>query len=187
MEPLSLYLALYRYLEGHGATVQFPGTQRNYLHTYTDVSPDTIARSEIYLSITKPEEAHGEAFNIADTDKPGSWGAKWSSICEYFGLKGGDPDNTGWKDIDQWWYDHLNDYERMCNEYGLEKREISPTTWNLVKIGHTLIDRNREFSLDKIRNLGFTETYAVGFSYFRVFESLERKKAIPPRDAMCMR
>ncbi|EHA22330.1 hypothetical protein ASPNIDRAFT_136740, partial [Aspergillus niger ATCC 1015] len=64
---IALYLSLYRYVYGYGATVPFPGTPTNYVYTFTDSSQDIISRAEIYLSVVKPDEANGEAFNIADT------------------------------------------------------------------------------------------------------------------------
>jgi hypothetical protein len=57
---------LYRYFNGPGATAVFIGSYINYIHTYTSSSQDIIARSELYLSLKKPDQAHDEAFNIAD-------------------------------------------------------------------------------------------------------------------------
>lgn len=55
-----------------------------------------IAKAEIYLSVVKPEEANGEAFNITDTATPGPWSMKWPILTEYFGLKGtGQGDKAG--------------------------------------------------------------------------------------------
>lgn len=179
--PIALYLALYRYINGPGARVQFPGTIGNYHHTYTDVSPDTMARAELYLSLVKTGESHCQAFNVADTDTPGSWSAKWPSICRYFGLEASEFVDDKWTEIDSWWYANQTAYERMCAEYGLQKQLVSPTAWSLMKMGHTLFDQNRELCLEKIRGLGFTEDHPVGSSYFRVFEDFERLRIIPPK------
>lgn len=67
------------------------GTAANYRHTYTHSSQDIIAKSEIYLSVVKPEEANGEAFNTADHDTAASYVEKWPLIVDYFGLKGVGP------------------------------------------------------------------------------------------------
>ena len=72
--PTALYLALYRYVNGPGAVAKFPcraGT--SFVYTFSDSSQDVIVRSEIYLSIVKPDEADGEGFNTANTAKPSSW------------------------------------------------------------------------------------------------------------------
>jgi hypothetical protein len=91
LEPQALFLALWRYVYGHGAEVPFLGTDANYKHLNTDSSHDVMARSEIYLSVTKPQEAHGEAFNIADYATPTSWVTKWPILAGWFGLKGVPP------------------------------------------------------------------------------------------------
>jgi len=113
VEPLALYLSLYRYINGPGASVTFPGTKKNFTYTYTDSSQDMIAKAEIYISVVKPEEANGEAFNITDTATPGPWSMKWPILTEYFGLKGTGPGGKGWEDIDVWWNGHQEDYRRM--------------------------------------------------------------------------
>lgn len=91
LEPVALFLALWRYVNGHGAEVPFIGTGPNYRHTNVDSSQDIIARSEIYLSIEKPDEANGEAFNTADYTTPASWVERWPVLTSYFGLKGVGP------------------------------------------------------------------------------------------------
>ncbi|KAJ0413622.1 hypothetical protein BJY00DRAFT_296626 [Aspergillus carlsbadensis] len=180
VEPMALYLMLYRYVNGPGATAVFPGSYSHYIHTCTPSSQDIIARSELYLSIEKPEQAHGEAFNTADNATPAPWTLVWPKLCEYFGLKaqGSSPEDKGWKEIDKWWIAHQDDYKKMCEDYGLRPRGILPETWILISAGFTLLDRNRELSLDKIRGLGFTEEYPVGHGYFRVFERLVQERII---------
>ncbi|KAL4864895.1 hypothetical protein BDV12DRAFT_188622 [Aspergillus spectabilis] len=141
----ALYLALYRYVNGSGAQLSLPGHHR---------------RSEIYLSIAKPEEANGEGFNIADTATPGSWSVKWPILAEYFGLVGTGPAETdaGWGKIDVWWTAHQDEYRKLCEEYGLKGKTVEETTWVFVKAGLTLLDRTREMSLDKIRSGNYLRT-----------------------------
>ncbi|KAL3461854.1 hypothetical protein BJX64DRAFT_277636 [Aspergillus heterothallicus] len=186
VEPLALYLSLYRYVNGSGATVPFPGTKKNFVYTYTDSSQDIITRAEIYLSVIKPEAANGEAFNIADTATPGPWSVKWPVLAQYFGLKGTGPGlhgESGWGDIDKWWAEHQSEYKKMCEEYGLKERTIEDATWIFVKAGLTLLDRNREMSLDKIRNVGFMEELPVGQGHIRTFDRIASENIIPPRSA----
>lgn len=183
VEPLALYLTLYRRVNGPGASVVFPGPYANYIHTYTASSQDIIARSELYLSIEKPDQAHGEAFNTADNATPQSWALIWPKMCEYFGLKGegASPEDKGWKDIDKWWFAHQDDYKKMCEEYGLCPREIPEATWIFLSAGFSFLCRNRELSLDKIRSVGFTEEHPVAYGYFQVFERLTQEKIIPSK------
>ncbi|CAI7629992.1 unnamed protein product [Penicillium palitans] len=185
VEPLALYLMLYRYVNGPGATVVFPGPYANYIHTYTSSSQDIIARSELYLSVEKPDQAHGEAFNTADNPTPESWAVVWPKICEYFGLnaEGASPEDKGWKDIDKWWLAHQGNYKKMCEEYGLRPREISEATWIFLSAGFSFLGRNRELSLNKIRSVGFMEEYPIAYGYFQVFDHLAQEKIIPNKEA----
>ncbi|KAJ5836186.1 hypothetical protein N7447_002212 [Penicillium robsamsonii] len=180
VEPLALYLMLYRYLNGPGATVVFPGPYKNYIHTYTSSSQDIIARSELYLSVERPNQTHREAFNTAGNAIPEYWVVVWRKMCEYFGLnvEGASPEDKGWKDIDKWWFAHQDDYKRMCEDYGLHPREISEATWIFLSAGFSFLDRNRELSLDKIRSVGFTE-YPIAYGYFQVFDHLAQENIIP--------
>ncbi|KAL3443741.1 hypothetical protein BJX65DRAFT_320432 [Aspergillus insuetus] len=180
VEPLALYLMLYCHVNGPGATAVFLGSYNHYIHTYTPSSQDIIARSELYLSVEEPDQAHGEAFNTADNATPAPWTLVWPKLCGYFGLnaQGAEPEDKGWKDIDKWWIAHQDDYKKMCEEYGLRPREILPETWILLSAGFTFLGRNREMCLDKIRGLGFTEEYPAGHGYFRVFERLVEEKIV---------
>ncbi|OQE24005.1 hypothetical protein PENFLA_c010G10856 [Penicillium flavigenum] len=184
VEPLALYLTLYRHVNGPGASVAFPGSYTNYTHTFTASSQDIIARSELYLSVEKPDRAHGEAFNTADNAIPASWALVWPKMCEYFGLRGegASPEDKGFKDIDKWWFAHQDDYKKMCKEYGLHPREIPEATWTFLSVGFGFLCRNRELSLDKIRSVGFTEEYPVAYGYFQVFERLTHEEIIPSKE-----
>ncbi|KAK2745757.1 hypothetical protein FQN55_006078 [Onygenales sp. PD_40] len=179
VEPIALYLSLYCFVNGRGASVSFPGTQRNFTYTFTDSSQDIISKAEIYLSTTTPDQAHGEAFNIADTATPGAWSIKWPILAEYFGLVGTGPGRDEWGDIDVWWNEHQGDYRRMCEEYKLRGKEILPATWMFAKIGFTWLDRDREMSLDKIRDVGFMEELPVGQGYQVACERMAEAGIIP--------
>lgn len=182
LEPVGLYLALYRYVNGPGALVPFPGTQKNFAHTNTDSSQRIISKSEIYLSVVKPTEANGEAFNTADTATPSSWSTKWPMLAEYYGLKGTGPKTDGWGDIDKWWNEHQAEYKKMCAEYQLHEREISESSWVFLKFGFTALDRNRELSLDKIRSFGFAEELPVGQGHYVALDRMAEAHLLPPKE-----
>ncbi|OJJ08151.1 hypothetical protein ASPVEDRAFT_34326 [Aspergillus versicolor CBS 583.65] len=184
VEPIALYLSLYRYINGPGAQVRFPGTQKNFVYTFTESSQDIITRAEIYLSVEKPEEANGEGFNIADTDTPGPWSVRWPILAQYFGLEGTAPEGDGWGEIDKWWAEHQGEYQKMCEEYGLRQRTVDEATWVFVKAGFTLLDRNREMCLDKIRGLGFTEELSIGQGHYLAFDRLAAERIIPERTSV---
>lgn len=182
LEPIALYLSLYRYIHGEGAEVKFIGTSANYVHTNTDSSQDTIAKSEIYLSVVKPEEAAGEAFNTADYSTPTSWVDRWPAMVSYFGLKGTPPDDGTEAPIpiDKWWEQHQDDYKRMCKEYGLRERVIPKETWVFTLIaGYSLLCRDRALSLDKIRSVGFSEGLSLGKGHWIGFDRMVKGNIIP--------
>lgn len=184
IEPLALYLALYRFVNGPNANVTFPGTKTNFTYTFTDSSQDLISKSEIYLSVVQPDQANGEAFNIADTNVLGPWSVKWPIIAEYFGLRGTGPGERGWEDLEEWWNEHQNDYRRMCKAYQLEYRDVPPSSWIFLKAGFTLLDRNREMCLDKIRAVGFKEEIPVGQGHIIALERIAEADLIPSRHAL---
>lgn len=182
-EPIALYLALYRFVHGPGAVVPFPGTQGSFEVTYTDSSQDIIARAEIYLSVEKPDEAHGEAFNIADTATPGPWKVKWPILASYFGLEGGLPrDNSdGWNELERWWDAHQEEYQERRRTFGLQERVLSRGMRAIAKFSIVTLDKNREFSLDKIRGLGFAEEEKVGHGHIVALDRMAARKIIPSK------
>ena len=181
LEPVALYLSLYRYVHGRGATVPFPGSRKCFLYTHTDSSQGITAKAEIYLSVVKPADANGEAFNIVDTETPGPWSVKWLMLAAYFGLKGTGPSAHGWGGIDQWWNDHQADYQKMCESYGLQQRKVPESAWTFVRAILTMLDRNRELSLEKIRTIGFTEELPVGHGHYVTLDRMVEERIIPPK------
>lgn len=58
-------------------------------------------------------------------------------------------------------------------------------TWVFTLVaGYTLLHRNREMCLDKIRSLGFREELPVGEGHFIGFDRMVSARIIPPRKAM---
>lgn len=107
---LGLYLSLRREMEGEGAEVPFPGSQKSYEILCNDSSQDIVAKTAIIASL-KPEKSGGQRYNAADNAQPSTWSKKWPIICKYFGLKGvpppaGDvgPDPAGFlaENVDKW-------------------------------------------------------------------------------------
>lgn len=87
--------------------------------------------------------------------------------------------------VDKWWYEHEEDYKRMCAEYGLEERTVPPETWIFTLVaGFNLLKRNREVSLDKIRAVGYTEELPIGGGQFKVMDRLVTSRRIPSKEVM---
>jgi hypothetical protein len=72
----------------------------------------------------------------------------------------------------------------MCKTISLVPREVLPSSLVFFKAGFTLLDPDRELSLDKIRDLGFTEELALGEAHFLAFDRMAENRLIPSREAL---
>jgi hypothetical protein len=119
-QSLGIYLSLYRHINGEGAEVVFPGVTKSWTNLFHDSSQDITAKFAIYASL-HPEASAGESFNVADTYEPVSWSVKWSTICEYFGLKGVPPpaDGSG-PDPTAYVADHFDQWKELEKQKGLQ-------------------------------------------------------------------
>jgi hypothetical protein len=72
----------------------------------------------------------------------------------------------------------------MCETYNLEHRDVPSSSWIFVKAGFTLLDRNREMSLGKIRGMDFEEEIPVGEGYIIALERIAEARLIPSRRAL---
>jgi nucleoside-diphosphate-sugar epimerase len=122
-QHLGLYLSLYRYLNGEGAEVQFPGTTQSYKNLFNDSFQDSIAKFSIYAALNGL--GNGEGYNTCGSGTPASWSQRWPIICEYFGLKGVAPpaDGSGPQPYD-YVVDHKADWDRLAEEKGLKKGSV---------------------------------------------------------------
>lgn len=121
---LSLYLSLYRDINGEGAEVVFPGTSKSWIAKCNDSSQDLIARFAIHASL-HPEISANERFNIADNAVASTWSAKWPIICAYFGLKGVPPTNGSGPDPAQYLGENADRWAELEKKYGLQKGRVS--------------------------------------------------------------
>lgn len=120
-QALALYLSLYRYINGAGATVAFPGTDASWKILSNDSFQDLVAKFCIHASLKSESCGNGERYNTADNAKPSSWSAKWPIICEFFGLKGvGPPEGGSGPQPGDFVQAHLTEWEKMAKEHGLK-------------------------------------------------------------------
>ena len=98
-----------------------------------------------------------------------------------FRAKGTGPSAHGWGGTDQWWNDHQADYQKMCESYGLQQRKVPESAWTFVRAILTMLDRNRELSLEKIRTIGFTEELPVGHGHYVTLDRMVEERIIPPK------
>ena len=63
---------------------------------------------------------NGQAFNVADAQKPQSWSDKWPVICSYFDLKGTSPPAGGnGPQPGQYLADHLPQWKELEKKHNL--------------------------------------------------------------------
>lgn len=120
-QHLAIYLSLYRYINGAGAEVQFPGTTASYKNLFNDSFQDLIAKFSIYASLHPKELGNGERYNTSGSNTAVSWSEKWPLICEYFGLKGTAPSATG-NGLQPYDYvtEHADQWNKLSEEKGLK-------------------------------------------------------------------
>lgn len=83
--------------------------------------------------------------------------------------------------FDKWWKDHHDECQEMCKTHELKQRDISESVWVLVKAGLTMLNRNREVSLDKIRSIGFIEELPVCQGHYVAVDCMINERILPPR------
>lgn len=115
-----VYLSLVRHVQGEGAEVPFVGNSESWKIFSNDSSQDLLARFCIYASLIGDKFESGTAFNTCDNAQPSSWSKKWPIICDYFGLKGVAPPETGnGPQPGEYVHDHLEQWKELEKKAGL--------------------------------------------------------------------
>lgn len=132
-EPFALYLSLWKSLRPSNP-VPFPGTAESYTHWQSNISSDQLGKFHIYASL-HPEQTAGEAFNIADEDRPVSFQMVWSDIAAFFGLKGIGPilESEGLSG-ENWVMAQKEIWGKWTKENGLREKVIDNTCWDFMTI-----------------------------------------------------
>ncbi len=181
-QALSLYLSLYREIEGKGAEVVFPGTMQSWKIKSNDSSQDIIARFAIHASL-HPEVSGGQSFNAADNAQSSSWSTKWPVICEYFGLKGVAPTNNSGPDPVQYTIDNRERWLQLEKRDGLQggrvgnERSYSGFPYFIM----TMFNFDRHLDMTKMHQAwgnAREETDAKG-AWWTAFDRFRKAKIIP--------
>ncbi|KAJ7499912.1 hypothetical protein FB451DRAFT_1074226 [Mycena latifolia] len=168
------YLALYRVIEGEGASVPYPGTEAGYNSKFNDASSEIIAKLAIWASL-HPEKSAGQLFNIADRAAPSTMRERWPAFAAYFGLVGVGPPAPDASML-------------KPGEYALKHQDILKAQCKKPNnvTGAAFLDRygsslnfDRQLSLDKIRALGFEEELDPTESWLKAFERFKKAEMIP--------
>lgn len=119
-QTLATYLACYKEVEGEGAEVAFPGTEKSWMILSNDSSQDIVARFSIHAALHGDTCGQGQAFNVASNSNPSSWSEKWPVICAFFNLKGAPPPAGGsGPQPGQYLSDHLEQWKALETKHGL--------------------------------------------------------------------
>jgi hypothetical protein len=181
-QVLSLYLSLYREIEGEGAEVVFPGTMQSWKCKSNDSSQDIVAKFAIYASL-HPEISGGQSYNAADNAKSSSWSIKWPIICKYFGLKGVAPTNGSGSDPVQYTIDNRETWSQLEKKHGLQgervgnERSYSGFPYFIM----TMFNFDRQLDMNKMHQAWSNakeETDAKG-AWWTAFDRFRKAKIIP--------
>ncbi|CAO1602992.1 MAG: hypothetical protein LQ349_005949 [Xanthoria aureola] len=166
------YLSLYRLIEGAEAQVPFPGSSACYHALYNEASADIIGKLAIWTSLHPAEAGGGRIFNIADQAKPESMKDRWPRLAAYFGLQGVAPAEG--KAIKP--SEYINRYQGEAGKLGVKSSPVFQGEF-LDSYGYYL-DFDRQLSLEKVRQAGFTEEMDPNASWFRAFGRLKEARMI---------
>lgn len=177
------YLSLYAYNHDIGpntqtkqgtAKITFPGNVASSKSLSTPVSSKTVARFMIYASVHAEKCGDGQLFNIADNEKPCTFGEIWPQLAEWFGLTGVGPgENSSAQDKRDTFEvgelpqntPHLTPGEYIAQNKGIftqNGREkavrggVGAGNRQLDSVGYWLTF-DRQMSLKRLRETGFEE------------------------------
>lgn len=178
-QNLGLWLSLVRDVEGPGAEVGFPGSEKAWRALHSDTSQDLLGRFTLFLSLQTSEVvANGTIVNIADGVT--TWEQDWPRICAFFGLVGVGP-KTGVPTGKEWVMAHKDRWEGWVKENGLRDGILEANEWDFIAFLLT-VESDRQFDLGKAKELGFgaeIEKSEVVKGYEAAFERMKQAKLIP--------
>ena len=168
------YLSLYALVEGKGATVPFPGSIEGYQALSNEASADSIAKISIWASLHPDKSGNGELFNIADQDQPSNMSQRWPQLARYFGLKGTGPidDPNALKPSA-----YIKKHQDVLQKYGVKNSNVAQGE-RLDGYGYHYTF-NRQLSLDKAREAGFSDEVDPVASWYKAFDRFKRFGMIP--------
>jgi hypothetical protein len=183
-QPIALYLSLFRRLNGEGASVTFPGNAKSWKILSNDSSQDILARFSIYASLNPTTCGQGQRFNVADNAKSSTWSAKWPIICDYFGLKGvGPPESGSGPQPGDYVGEHVDEWKVMEKEKGLESGRVG----NDRSFGGfpffimSMFDFDRDLDMTKVHKAWSDRKEEVDTktAWYTAFDRFKKAKIIP--------
>lgn len=159
VEDMAIFLATYRFVNGAGAKVTFPGTEVGWNMKTINCDSTLLARFNVWLSTVKAKEADGEAWNVGDGDIS-SWHQIFPKMAAWFGLEAVAPKagQDGGAEAQAWWREKgAEAYGKMVKEMGLKETVMGEWQWGFLRACTSMFVRDRYFDLRKVRALGWDE------------------------------
>ena len=164
---------MYALVEGKGAKVPFPGTDKAYHSLFNDASAYIIAILSIWASFHRGK-THRQLFNIADEARPSSMAERWPVLASYFGLQGTGPtDDPNLLKPGE----YMKKHKHLLEEHGMKNNEVFRADFLDAYGYHFTFDRH--LSLEKARLAGFSEEIDPNTSWFKAFDQFKQAGMIP--------
>ncbi|KAF9887231.1 hypothetical protein FE257_010359 [Aspergillus nanangensis] len=180
---LSIYLSIYREINGEGAEVVFPGTMESWKIKSNDSSQDIIARFAIHASLN-PGVSAEQDFNTADHSRPSSWSAKWPIICDYFGLKGVAPEKGSGPDPARYIMENQAKWVEMETKFGLRAGHVGKNERSFQFFPYfimTMFNFDRQLDMGKMHAAWGTKAEEINTqqAWYTAFDRFRKAKIIP--------
>ncbi|KAL2847799.1 hypothetical protein BJY01DRAFT_246701 [Aspergillus pseudoustus] len=178
-QGIAFYLSLYREVHGRGAAVPFPGRKKGYLGKHSDTFQDVLSKAEIYVAVNQDKYGNGSVFNAAD-GKTVTWEMVWPRICDWFGLVGVPPKAEGGSQtIEEFVNSHIAQWKNLVKRNGLQDGMLEKQGWGHTHFMLVDFDFNREYSLEKLKSVGFDGWVDTVEGYQIAFERFVEARLIP--------
>ncbi|KAF2446752.1 hypothetical protein P171DRAFT_462154 [Karstenula rhodostoma CBS 690.94] len=176
-QTLALYLSLYRAVQGAGAKVPFPGTEKSWVNRYNESPQDMVAHFSIHASL-HPETTASRSFNVGGQED--NWKGKWPVICEYFGLEGTGPEENA-PQPGAYIAAHRGEWDALEEKEGLKKGSVDSdiTHPGFQYYIMTMFDFDRQMSMEASHGVGYTEVIETPETWKVAFDRMRLAKVIP--------
>ncbi|KAL3447670.1 hypothetical protein BJX65DRAFT_307733 [Aspergillus insuetus] len=180
-QGIAFYLSLWREVYGAGAACPFPGRKRGWTSAHSDTFQDVLSKAEIYVAVNRHKCGDGSVFNAADGETV-TWEGVWPRICESFGLVGIAPLAEGdsqKETMEAFVGAHGNEWSALATRFGLREGMLEKQNWGHTHFMLVDFDFDREYSLDKIKGVGFDGWIDTVEGYKVAFERMVEARLIP--------
>ena len=176
-QGLGIWLSLAREVEGAGAKIPFPGSQKSWKNKHSDTFQDILGKMDVYAAVNYHKCGSGGTFNCADGDVV-TWEDKWAGICKDFGLEGTPPESEPYS-IEEFVKKNEGVWQQMVQKHGLKGGIMEKFSWPFLYFVMTVFDFDRQYDLSNARSVGFEEKIDTVKGYKMAFQRMREAKIIP--------